>query len=87
VRTQLVGAFGSATAVARGYDGGDDLHGSVRHLDRGLVVDRVRRSRDPGRPFLHLGQRRVVEALGVEVQAQSEVEEPEPCARVLAPAS
>ena len=34
---------------------GDDLDGAVDHLDGRLVVDRVRRARDAGRPLLRLG--------------------------------
>src|SRR3954464_12773978 len=63
---------------------GHDLQSFARDLDRALVVDCVRRGRDPGSPLLHLGQRRVVEALAIQVHAQSEIDQSEACARVRA---
>ncbi|WP_165952352.1 hypothetical protein [Kribbella albertanoniae] len=58
---------------------GDDIDGAVGcHPYGGLVIDRVRRGGDPGRPFLRVGQRRVRVAVVLQVRNDGEVDKPRP---------
>ena len=54
---------------------GDDLDGAVDHLDGGLVVDRVRRTRDAGRPSFRLGHGVARHAVWSQVRKDREVDD------------
>ena len=54
---------------------GDDFDGAVGHFESGLVVDRVRRIRDPRRPLFCLGHGIARHVLLRQVRADREVDE------------
>ena len=54
---------------------GDDVDGAVDHPDGGLVVDRVRRTGDAGRPLFRLGHGVAGHALGGQVRTDREVDD------------
>src|SRR4051812_26007266 len=56
---------------------GDDLYSAVGHLDRGLVVDGVRRAADLDGPSLCLGQGVLRHELMIQVREDREVDEPQ----------
>jgi hypothetical protein len=49
---------------------GDDFDGAVDHLDRGLIVDRVRPARHGGGPSFCVGHRVVRHVLVIQVPEQ-----------------
>src|SRR4030095_6639205 len=54
---------------------GDDLDGAIDHLDGRLVVHRVRRTRDAGRPLFRLGHGVARHALLSQVWTDREVDD------------
>jgi transposase len=55
---------------------GDDLDGPVNYFDGGLVVDRVRRARQVGRPLLCGGHRVPRQVRVIEMREDREVDDP-----------
>ena len=74
-RLDVESALGGCEASSFQCPFGDDLDGAVDHFDGGLVVDRVRRPRQLGRPPL-CGGHRVARQVGVvEVREDREVDD------------
>jgi hypothetical protein len=56
---------------------GDDVDGAVDHFYGRLIVNRVRRTRDTGRPTFRVGQRVLRQHLVIQVREDREINQPQ----------